>query len=469
MKLFVLIFALLCTVSAFSQSDSVPQFLLLEPAFDSLNKKTVSNGYYNMDFIGIINHLQADDVIYFNKEIVERNGDNIFKTIYLSTGDNEIRFEIKRGDEVVVSEEWKVYREEDKDLIRLEILRDEEEYFQTQIKQLQDSLDQVFILDNDLELLRLKSEEEQFFINTRGDDIKIISRELLELKEEIRSTNKVFNRKLIASLEKEKLEKENKLADLQAAVSDKIKQQEETRKEIEQLTMRIEVLKKFEDNIADLKRDLKIITSEIHRLENPPLQGITYEFNPSELANPSTRYTVRSSEIRLNTMNDLYYALEKTLEDKEYYENTYHIYEGGFVIITKPEQIDYNQKIPHTNRWSNDVGGSVRKKVTLANFLRDLFYVERGYYRTFVFIVIDKPFKFSGQVSELNDILSSGQTTLDLDDATKINRHNLVIGVYEFVKTQNDKMPRIIPNSEKDGKFHLEKAGLWKGLEQLKN
>jgi hypothetical protein len=172
-------------------------------------------------------------------------------------------------------------------------------------------------------------------------------------------------------------------------------------------------------------------------------------------------------------MGDVDAMLQQALLQAGYSERSYFAAPGGFVLVTRLEQIDPDGKpkdVPA--RWSAQQALSFGH-FSLIDYVRALFTAAPGYYRIIAFVVTPTPFTSSDKtVTEAEATAWLGQGANILPQ--KIARSPYLPGtactalIYEFQRapdtTASEHKASLMLPSNLDGRTHLVQSGLWSAL-----
>lgn len=185
----------------------------------------------------------------------------------------------------------------------------------------------------------------------------------------------------------------------------------------------------------------------------PPPQASATTIIPSELLIKPTTKTF---------LSDIERKISATLNSLGYDGLSYYAVPGGFVMVTKIEQINPDgtpKAIP--NRWATTV--EPFGTFSLSAYARALFTATVGYYRVFVFIITSHPFYQSdNSISSIMVLewLRSGLNRLPdvIGKLEYTNIHKCTALIYEFEQAESFQRAILKIPSNLSGKEHLEKA-----------
>jgi hypothetical protein len=152
--------------------------------------------------------------------------------------------------------------------------------------------------------------------------------------------------------------------------------------------------------------------------------------------------------------------INRALDDNKY-EKAYFSVPGGFAIVTKLEVTNNDGSSRNEpDRYDIDIN-SVRKSISLSDYISALFFGKVGYYRTIVFIITDNPIIYSPQPipdTQMKSLIKSGADWLPEDfKQTKLTAfHKVTALIYEFQIKDNDTKPSFCDPSRLAAKTHLE-------------
>ncbi|RMA58902.1 hypothetical protein [Ulvibacter antarcticus] len=160
--------------------------------------------------------------------------------------------------------------------------------------------------------------------------------------------------------------------------------------------------------------------------------------------------------------------ISTALENNGYVDRSYFTVPSeenlGFVIVTQMEQIntDATSK-PEKSRWNTTLEV---EDISLSDYLKAIFFSEKGYYRVIVFVVTDLPFQQTGEIVERETALSWLQIgTNKLPDSVCYTPYNdaytVTALIYEYELKENEDAAALQKPSKHTGKTHLLKSKLW--------
>ncbi len=165
------------------------------------------------------------------------------------------------------------------------------------------------------------------------------------------------------------------------------------------------------------------------------------------------------------TLGEINQKLREALDFNGYYEKSYFYIPGGFVLVTRMEQIKKDgYSVGEKDRWK---AKPVRDEdFTLASYLRALLTSEPGYFRIFAFAVTNQSFKMAPTGSRIEEKdfqiwVNAGMSSLSGEVARveclnqKTEVHALI---YELTITAAGREGKQSEPSELSGKDHLEKS-----------
>jgi hypothetical protein len=185
--------------------------------------------------------------------------------------------------------------------------------------------------------------------------------------------------------------------------------------------------------------------------------------HPSTFYSVATKYLI--SEKGVKSYGDVQKILRAALDKNGYSEISYFRIPGGFVVVTRVEQIDENgYSKPLEERWVEGVRVNFPE-----NILEVIFGQKRGYYRLFVLAISEIPFSTDGKIIYYNDIKklpSKGWNYLPSDvlNMPFTTESKLSVLVYEYMRKGKGTTPGFISDGKLTAKQHLEKAGLLREL-----
>jgi hypothetical protein len=166
------------------------------------------------------------------------------------------------------------------------------------------------------------------------------------------------------------------------------------------------------------------------------------------------------------TLGDVSVTLERALTGAGYSEKSYYRAPEGFALACRLEQI-LPDGTPASDRWS--IKSENTKAFSLVSYLKALFTANPGHYRIVVFIITSLSFNQSDKKvspDEAKGWLSSGTQSLPKSIASLpfTDEHTCTALIYEFQRVTPDHDPVLEDPSDVDGRTHIEKAGILKGL-----
>jgi len=178
---------------------------------------------------------------------------------------------------------------------------------------------------------------------------------------------------------------------------------------------------------------------------------------------------LRKTEDAEITLAEVDLKLTSALEKCGYYEKSYFGVHDGFALVTRLEQINPDgTSIDPPDRWSIKVKSG---NFSLSEYIKALFTANPGHFRIIVFICTPHPF------SQTEASVSRDEATIWL--ASGLNKLPKTIGVlkyskdysstaliYEFEKPSYNENAKTKLPSDLSGRIHLEKAKIWKALEE---
>ena len=162
--------------------------------------------------------------------------------------------------------------------------------------------------------------------------------------------------------------------------------------------------------------------------------------------------------------------LNDALRPAGYFDHSYFRIPGGFVLVTRLEQIDESGvPKPGDERWAVEVGPL--RDFSLGAFLKALFTADPGLFRVIAFAVSDEDFQPRAEATTraaATAWLSSGLNVLPREIADQPFRpsHRVTALIYEFQKPPGEEQATTRLPSELQGHTHLERAEIWQGLTQ---
>ncbi len=192
------------------------------------------------------------------------------------------------------------------------------------------------------------------------------------------------------------------------------------------------------------------------------LSNARFPFPPPE---PSRRTQPLVLKGNPKTWADADRLLMRALAKANYNQVSYYGINGGFAVVTPLEQLK-DDASPKNDPPRYEVKVSLREEFSFTNYLKALFFGEKGYYRVLVFMFTNQPIapnaRSSGQVV-LH--LPPGLDRLPDEDAFRhyTPSHRCTVLVYEFEKAQGDPAKFKKPGRF-DVKTHLSRTLIWNDL-----
>ncbi len=250
-------------------------------------------------------------------------------------------------------------------------------------------------------------------------------------------------------------EDKEKIRKIEYEYNKAIQLSKELRVEIETQNKEIEEKNKYLDSLTN-----KIKEAIKNNIELPP----PFPWFPPP---PSAKITMSDEGEyfkNCNTFGDVCNKLNKALNENNY-ERAYFYVPNGFAIVTKLEVINEDgSSRTEPDRWDVSIT-SLRKTISLGDYIRALFWGKIGYYRTIVFIVTDQPIKYSKKLIsdiEMNELIKEGQDWLD-DDYKLLpftKKHKVNALIYEFQIKEDEATPSFCDPSRLTAKAHLEMSNI---------
>lgn len=156
--------------------------------------------------------------------------------------------------------------------------------------------------------------------------------------------------------------------------------------------------------------------------------------------------------------------LTQTLDQRSYFDRSYHAVPNGFALVTRLERIkDDGTPFAGTDRWPTDL---TVEGFSLARYLQALFAAPEGRYRVLVFVVTPELVTPSGERPTeryMLGLLSGGADRLpaSVRDAPLTPDHTCVALIYEFERRGLQGQPALLVPGHLTGRDHLVAAGLW--------
>ena len=192
---------------------------------------------------------------------------------------------------------------------------------------------------------------------------------------------------------------------------------------------------------------------------------------PKEPPRASARYELPDGAFAdMKTYGDATKFILAALESGGYVERSYFSTEaGGVAMVTRLERInDDGTPAPAATRWAlkPPADGAIAEAIS---FLRGLFFVEKGRYRTIVFMLQSEPFTQSEKPANEKDVrdwIPKGANLMSSETARKpyAGAHCTAL-IYEFA---SDGSAVKLVDSRLTGKEHLAQSGLLAALEKTR-
>jgi len=171
---------------------------------------------------------------------------------------------------------------------------------------------------------------------------------------------------------------------------------------------------------------------------------------------------------KAKTLADVEKTLRKALYTCGYNDIAYFSVQGGFVLVTRLEQIDdegFSKKTPY--RWISTRIGLT--ELSLKAYFKALFFGNPGYFRIIALVVSSNPVRRTRKKVEKDEAmawLDSG--AFSLPDNFKRKRftknYTCTALIYEFKQPESSKNAALLLPSNHTGNDHLEKSKLAKAL-----
>jgi hypothetical protein len=236
-------------------------------------------------------------------------------------------------------------------------------------------------------------------------------------------------------------------------------------------------LRKAKDNVTLLIRAVGYIAREITlALKDSSFISLVLEFNESGLNEvvvvgydikkknpksfvsfpwpppvPSAQKTIQSEIFSFSeNLGDVNKILTQALESLGYVDRAYYYVPGGFVLVTKIEQInEKGEPLSDPGRWSIKVRPI--GKLSWQGYLKSLFFTTPGYFRILAFVVTNKSFSSSRtKVSRQTALewLYYGMNILPYEiGQNKYSKdHYCTILIYEYKKPESDEAILDVPS-----------------------
>jgi hypothetical protein len=221
------------------------------------------------------------------------------------------------------------------------------------------------------------------------------------------------------------------------------------------------VEKAIKEKLAGPKAKKPVPVSEIPQFPWPPPRASALENIPKEL--------LRKLEDKAVTLSDVDLKLSNALEKCGYYEKSYFAVPDGFALVTRLEQINpdgTSKELP--DRWSIKVKSG---NFSLYEYIKALFTAKPGHFRIIVFIITPHPFSQTDVTIGREEAivwLSSGLNKLPRTIGVRnySEEYTCTALIYEFEKYSYKEDPETKMPSHLSGRTHLEKAKIWKTLEE---
>lgn len=171
----------------------------------------------------------------------------------------------------------------------------------------------------------------------------------------------------------------------------------------------------------------------------------------TEFPKPSAFYTVPEKKFLQKTrqadpnmtLYDVKEVIQQCLYDCGYYGLLYGKIDSGFVVITPIEQLDENAfPLSGKDRWNSNA--PVVKIKSLNEYLKNLIFPVKGYYRMLMLTVANKPVNFNPNETKKEAALSMrarAATSLDSATANKAFSKGYVCTVMTFEFESNGSNP----------------------------
>lgn len=171
-----------------------------------------------------------------------------------------------------------------------------------------------------------------------------------------------------------------------------------------------------------------------------------------------------------STLGDVASRFEGALTEAEYAQWSYFAAPWGFVLVTCLEQVEEDGTPKEGEaRWAIEPGEL--KRFTLKSYLKALFKADPGHFRVVAIVVTTDSFATSGTRPGRDEAvkwLSKGVNRLPSEIAQRLYTaaHACTALVYEFEKPVGKQRPVTVVPGRLPARRHLERAGVWNGLER---
>jgi hypothetical protein len=168
----------------------------------------------------------------------------------------------------------------------------------------------------------------------------------------------------------------------------------------------------------------------------------------------------------LHTLGMVSDKICRALHSRGYRNRSYFSVKNGFALVTQMEQYNHSDATSRSEptRW---LSNPVRENFPgILDDITSAIWPNKGYFRIFVFVVTDSPYRSSGEKVSKKDAeawLSKGAQGLPKDIAGKpfSGDHSVSILVYEFeVPESTLQAKQICPTPYFDAETHLKRAGI---------
>jgi len=156
--------------------------------------------------------------------------------------------------------------------------------------------------------------------------------------------------------------------------------------------------------------------------------------------------------------------IRNALSRSGYGDASYYGAPGGFAIATRVERIDREgTPLAGEARWSTNV--PPLREFTLEAYLRALFAAESGYFRVFLIVVSNTPFRPDPARARFAHVVnwsSSGLNVLpsDVGNRPLTAAHDVTVLIYEFTKTRGARTGASVVPGRWSATHHLLKSRL---------
>lgn len=213
--------------------------------------------------------------------------------------------------------------------------------------------------------------------------------------------------------------------------------------------------------IAAVENFEKILTEHDSSEESflHALEFLNEIITDKELYLPTKREPVSKSLFLSSNLKDVKTHIDNTLDLCGYFGRRYYYYPNGNGFIIALEMEDITKKGASKNKKAKTEGGDMIESLNIAGLSEAFFFGTRGYSRLMLIIVSDKYMDWKENIyshkdeitNEIKELYSKGGDWLapnQIGSRIFNNEYNCILAVYEFEKSNLDKNPELLEESE---------------------